>query len=80
LGCRKAIGWLTTGDVARIHRDGTIEIVDRSKDIIKSGDEWISSIVVESAAMGHPLLAPAAARADTDVAAFTHIFRDMGRK
>jgi fatty-acyl-CoA synthase len=53
-------GWLATGDVARIHRDGTIEIVDRSKDVIKSGGEWISSITVESAAMEHPSLALAA--------------------
>jgi 3-(methylthio)propionyl---CoA ligase len=49
--------WLATGDVARIHRDGTIEIVDRSKDVIKSGGEWISSMTVESAAMEHPALA-----------------------
>ncbi|KJC56025.1 hypothetical protein UP10_37345 [Bradyrhizobium sp. LTSPM299] len=55
-----ASGWLTTGDVARIHRDGTIEIVDRSKDVIKSGGEWISSITVEQAAMEHPALALAA--------------------
>jgi acyl-CoA synthetase (AMP-forming)/AMP-acid ligase II len=53
-------GWLTTGDVARLHRDGSIEIVDRSKDVIKSGGEWISSITVESAAMEHPALALAA--------------------
>jgi len=53
-------GWLTTGDVARIHRDGSIEIVDRSKDVIKSGGEWISSVTVESAAMEHPALALAA--------------------
>jgi fatty-acyl-CoA synthase len=53
-------GWLTTGDVARIHSDGSIEIVDRSKDVIKSGGEWISSIAVESAAMEHPALALAA--------------------
>lgn len=52
--------WLSTGDVARIHRDGTIEIVDRSKDVIKSGGEWISSVTVESAAMEHPALALAA--------------------
>lgn len=52
--------WLTTGDVARIHSDGSIEIVDRSKDVIKSGGEWISSIAVESAAMEHPALALAA--------------------
>jgi len=55
-----SIGWLTTGDVARIHRDGTIEIVDRSKDVIKSGGEWISSMTVESVAMEHPALALAA--------------------
>jgi acyl-CoA synthetase (AMP-forming)/AMP-acid ligase II len=53
-------GWLATGDVARIHRDGSIEIVDRSKDVIKSGGEWISSIAVESAAMEYPALALAA--------------------
>jgi 3-(methylthio)propionyl---CoA ligase len=53
-------GWLATGDVARIHRDGSIEIVDRSKDVIKSGGEWISSMAVESAAMEHPALALAA--------------------
>ena len=53
-------GWLTTGDVARIHKDGGIEIVDRSKDVIKSGGEWISSLTVESAAMEHPALALAA--------------------
>jgi acyl-CoA synthetase (AMP-forming)/AMP-acid ligase II len=41
-------GWLSTGDVARIHKDGTIEIVDRSKDVIKSGGEWISSLTIEA--------------------------------
>jgi acyl-CoA synthetase (AMP-forming)/AMP-acid ligase II len=55
-----ANGWLATGDVARIHKDGSIEIVDRSKDVIKSGGEWISSLAVESAAMEHPALALAA--------------------
>jgi acyl-CoA synthetase (AMP-forming)/AMP-acid ligase II len=55
-----ASGWLSTGDVARIHRDGTIEMVDRSKDVIKSGGERISSMTVESAAMEHPALAQAA--------------------
>jgi acyl-CoA synthetase (AMP-forming)/AMP-acid ligase II len=53
-------GWLTTGDVARIHRDGSIEIVDRSKDVIKSGGEWISSLTIEAVAMEHPALALAA--------------------
>ncbi len=57
---KTSTGWLSTGDVARIHKDGTIEIVDRSKDVIKSGGEWISSITVESAAMEHPALALAA--------------------
>jgi fatty-acyl-CoA synthase len=55
-----ADGWLQTGDVARLHPDGTLEIVDRSKDVIKSGGEWISSAAVENAAMGHPAVAQAA--------------------
>jgi fatty-acyl-CoA synthase len=53
-------GWLQTGDVARLFADGTVEIVDRSKDVIKSGGEWISSAAVENAAMGHPAVAQAA--------------------
>ncbi len=53
-------GWLQTGDVARLFPDGTVEIVDRSKDVIKSGGEWISSAAVENAAMGHPAVAQAA--------------------
>ncbi|MBX3498720.1 MAG: long-chain fatty acid--CoA ligase [Alphaproteobacteria bacterium] len=53
-------GWLQTGDVARLSADGTVEIVDRSKDVIKSGGEWISSATVENAAMGHPDVAQAA--------------------
>jgi len=56
----KAEGWLQTGDVAKLHPDGTVEIVDRSKDVIKSGGEWISSAAVENAAMGHPAVAQAA--------------------
>ncbi len=55
-----ADGWLQTGDVARLFPDGTLEIVDRSKDVIKSGGEWISSATVENAAMGHPAVAQAA--------------------
>ncbi|MDP6563980.1 MAG: long-chain fatty acid--CoA ligase [Alphaproteobacteria bacterium] len=47
-------GWLHTGDVACIHADGYVELADRSKDVIKSGGEWISSVEVENAAMGHP--------------------------
>jgi fatty-acyl-CoA synthase len=53
-------GWLQTGDVARLHADGTVELVDRSKDVIKSGGEWISSAAIEGAAMGHPDVAQAA--------------------
>jgi fatty-acyl-CoA synthase len=53
-------GWLQTGDVAKLFADGTVEIVDRSKDVIKSGGEWISSAAVENAAMDHPAVAQAA--------------------
>jgi fatty-acyl-CoA synthase len=45
-------GWFDTGDVACIHPDGTLQITDRSKDVIKSGGEWISSIDLENAAVG----------------------------
>jgi acyl-CoA synthetase (AMP-forming)/AMP-acid ligase II len=53
-------GWFRTGDVATIDALGYMQIVDRSKDVIKSGGEWISSIDVENAAMGHPDVAEAA--------------------
>ena len=53
-------GWFPTGDVATIDPDGTMQITDRAKDIIKSGGEWISSIDVENAAMAHPAVAMAA--------------------
>jgi acyl-CoA synthetase (AMP-forming)/AMP-acid ligase II len=53
--------WFDTGDVATIHPDGTLQITDRSKDVIKSGGEWISSIDLENAAVGCPGVAEAAA-------------------
>jgi len=53
-------GWFPTGDVATIDPDGFMQITDRSKDVIKSGGEWISSIDVENVAMAHPAVAMAA--------------------
>ena len=47
-------GWFKTGDISTIDPDGNMQIVDRSKDVIKSGGEWISSIELESAASAHP--------------------------
>jgi 3-(methylthio)propionyl---CoA ligase len=55
-----AEGWFATGDVATIDPDGTMEITDRSKDVIKSGGEWISSITLENIAVSHPDVAEAA--------------------
>ena len=55
-----ANGWFTTGDVATIDPDGRIQITDRSKDLIKSGGEWISSIDLENCAMTHPAIAEVA--------------------
>ena len=55
-----ADGWFRTGDVVTIGADGTITITDRSKDLIKSGGEWISSVALENALMGHPAVAEAA--------------------
>jgi len=55
-----ADGFFDTGDVATIDPDGYMQITDRSKDVIKSGGEWISSIELENAAMGHPAIAEAA--------------------
>lgn len=49
-----ADGWFRTGDVARIARDGSVEIVDREKDLVKSGGEWISSAELERAIVEHP--------------------------
>jgi len=56
----EADGWLHTGDVAAIDADGYMQIVDRSKDVIKSGGEWISSIELENAALAHEDVAEAA--------------------
>jgi len=56
-----AEGWFDTGDVAVLHPDGTMQITDRAKDVIKSGGEWISSVALENAAVGHPAIAEAAA-------------------
>jgi acyl-CoA synthetase (AMP-forming)/AMP-acid ligase II len=53
--------WFDTGDVAVIHADGTMQITDRVKDVIKSGGEWISSVEIENIAVGCPGLAQAAA-------------------
>jgi acyl-CoA synthetase (AMP-forming)/AMP-acid ligase II len=53
-------GWFATGDVATIDADGFMEITDRSKDVIKSGGEWISSITLENLAVSHPDVAEAA--------------------
>ncbi len=53
-------GWFETGDVAKIDPEGFLQITDRTKDVIKSGGEWISSIDVENVAMGHPSVAEAA--------------------
>jgi acyl-CoA synthetase (AMP-forming)/AMP-acid ligase II len=53
-------GWFPTGDVATIDPDGFMQITDRSKDVIKSGGEWISSIDLENIAVAHPAIAEAA--------------------
>src|SRR5262249_30520354 len=53
-------GWLMTGDVATIDAHGYVRLVDRTKDIIKSGGEWISSVQLENELMAHPQVAEAA--------------------
>jgi 3-(methylthio)propionyl---CoA ligase len=55
-----ADGWFNTGDIATLDGDGYLHITDRAKDIIKSGGEWISSVDLENAALGHPGIALAA--------------------
>ena len=59
-------GWFKTGDIVTIDSTGTIEIQDRTKDVIKSGGEWISSVALENALMGHPAVAEAAVIAMPD--------------
>jgi fatty-acyl-CoA synthase len=53
-------GWFRTGDVASIDSEGYIQLVDRTKDVVKSGGEWISSVDLENAIMSHPQVAEAA--------------------
>jgi fatty-acyl-CoA synthase len=53
-------GWFRTGDVATIDAEGYVQLVDRAKDVIKSGGEWISSVDLENAIMGHPKVLEAA--------------------
>ena len=59
-------GWFKTGDIVSMHPRGFIQIKDRSKDVIKSGGEWISSVEVENALMAHPAVAEAAVIAIPD--------------
>jgi fatty-acyl-CoA synthase len=61
-----ADGWLRTGDVATIDELGFVRITDRTKDLIKSGGEWISSVDLENALMAHPSIAEAAVIAIAD--------------
>jgi fatty-acyl-CoA synthase len=60
-------GWLRTGDVAAMEAEGYVRITDRTKDLIKSGGEWISSVDLENALMAHPAVAEAAVIAIPDV-------------
>ncbi|GMA49789.1 long-chain-fatty-acid--CoA ligase [Alicyclobacillus contaminans] len=53
-------GWFRTGDIATVDPDGYLQVVDRTRDLIKSGGEWISSVDLENAIMGHPAVAEAA--------------------
>jgi len=61
-----ADGWLRTGDVGVVDDEGYIKITDRTKDLIKSGGEWISSVDLENEIMGHPAVAEAAVIAVPD--------------
>ena len=66
-------GWFSTGDVATICPLGYMQITDRTKDVIKSGGEWISSIELENLAVAHPAVAQAAVdlRAASEMAGAT---------
>ena len=59
-------GWLRTGDIASVQQDGSVQITDRSKDVIKSGGEWISSVELENEVMSHPDVIEAAVIAKPD--------------
>ena len=59
-------GWLRTGDVAEVERDSFIRLVDRTKDLVKSGGEWISSVELENAVVAHPDVVEAAVIAIPD--------------
>ena len=59
-------GWFKTGDVVSIHPDGYVEVQDRAKDLVKSGGEWISTVALENALMGHEAVAEAAVIAVPD--------------
>jgi fatty-acyl-CoA synthase len=59
-------GWFRTGDIVVIHPDAYVEVQDRTKDLVKSGGEWISTVALENALMGHPAVAEAAVIAVPD--------------
>ena len=59
-------GWFKTGDIVTIEPNGYVEIQDRSKDLVKSGGEWISTVALENALMGHPAVLEAAVIAIPD--------------
>ncbi|HUB73123.1 MAG TPA: long-chain fatty acid--CoA ligase [Solirubrobacteraceae bacterium] len=61
-----ATGWLRTGDIASVDERGNVQITDRSKDVIKSGGEWISSVELENEVMAHPDVLEAAVIAKPD--------------
>jgi fatty-acyl-CoA synthase len=60
------VGWLRTGDIAAVDRQGSVQITDRAKDVIKSGGEWISSVELENEVMAHPDVVEAAVIAKPD--------------